>query len=267
MTEESVWWPRVQLVELEDLPWFPTLLRDAGTAYIALAGRAAGHAALLIPKVDEALERSGKDRLLDLCAGGGGPLPVVVEGLRASGRDVTAQVSDLYPNVDALQRVADASGGAITARLTPVNATAVPDDLDGLRVIFNAFHHFPPEVARQVLGDAVRAGQPIAVFEILSREPLPLVGLLLSPLTFALSLPFLRPFRLAWVPLTFLVPVLPAFVIWDGIVSWLRIYGVGELQRLVKSLDAPGWTWDIGRIRLGGAPAHATYLVGYPPEA
>lgn len=266
-TREAVWWPRMQLVELEDLPWFPSVMRDAGTAFIALAARVAGHAAMLVPKIEEALARSGTTDLVDLCVGGGGPLPVVVASLRARGWTGTAWASDLYPNRPAMARLAAESDGAIRPRPDPVDATAVPADLPGLRVIFNAFHHFPPDKARAVLEDAVRSGRPIAVFEIVSREPLPLLGLLMSPLNFALALPFLRPFHWAWVPLTYVVPALPAFVFWDGIVSWLRIYSVGELQALVADLDAPGWTWDIGRIQLGSAPAHATYLVGVPPRA
>jgi hypothetical protein len=56
--------------------------------------------------------------------------------------------------------------------------------------------------------------------------------------------------------------VLPAFVLWDGIVSALRVYGVDELRELVQGLD--GYDWDIRRVRLGAAPAHATVLVGVP---
>jgi hypothetical protein len=57
------------------------------------------------------------------------------------------------------------------------------------------------------------------------------------------------------------------FVFWDGIVSWLRIYSVEELRELVAGIDAQDWEWDIGTIKLGNAPAHATYLVGTPQPA
>jgi hypothetical protein len=87
----------------------------------------------------------------------------------------------------------------------------------------------------------------------------------LAPLNFCLTLPLQRPFRWTWLPFTFILPLIPAFILWDGVVSWLRIWSVGELKELVAELDAPGWSWDIGLIKLGKAPAHATYLVGYPP--
>jgi hypothetical protein len=147
-----------------------------------------------------------------------------------------------------------------------VNAAEVPAELPGLRLVFNAFHHFDRPLALAVIRDAVRQGQPFASFEVVSREPASLIAMGFAPLNFALALPFLRPFRWAWVPLTWVVPVLPAFVLWDGVVSWLRIWSVPELRELVAEVDAPGWTWDIGEIRLGSAPAHATFFVGYPPS-
>ncbi|MBK8409398.1 MAG: hypothetical protein IPL19_15610 [Sandaracinaceae bacterium] len=139
-----------------------------------------------------------------------------------------------------------------------MDATHVPADLAGVRTIFNAFHHFRLEQARGILR------QPIAVFEVVSRELPMLLGLLLTPLTVTLSMPLWRPFRWAWVLWTWLIPVMQLFVLWDGLVSWLRIYSVPELQALVADLDAPDWVWDIGTIQLGNAPLHGTYLVGYP---
>lgn len=266
LSAPPVRWRRVHLVELEDLSWFPAVFRDAGTSFLELAVTMSGHAALLVPKLAEAVRRSGQRHLVDLCAGGGGPLAVVVDGLAKEGLDVTAVQTDLFPNVGAFRRISAANPGKIAGEERPVDATAVPADLKGLRVMFNAFHHFTPEGARAVLADTVRARQPIALFEVVSREPFSLFGLMFSPLFFLLSLPRLRPFRWVWLFWTFIIPVIPAFILWDGLVSWLRIYSQGELAELVGSLDAPGWTWDIGTIKLGAAPAHATYLVGYPPS-
>jgi hypothetical protein len=106
----------------------------------------------------------------------------------------------------------------------------VPRGLDGFRTLFNAFHHFRPELARRILADAVAARRPIAVFEVVSRRLLPLVGLLLSPLNVLVLMPFVRPRRWSWLFFTYVVPVIPLFVLWDGVVSWLRIYSEPELR-------------------------------------
>jgi hypothetical protein len=256
---------RLHLFEWEDFSWFPSAWRDAGTSFLELAVRVSGHARLLAPKVEEVLRATGHTRLVDLCAGGGGPLPIVVSELATRGLDARAVLTDLYPNLPAFTRVAAASQGRITFHPEPVDATRVPPELDGLRVIFNAFHHLRPDAARAVLGDAARSNQPIAVFEVVSREPLSLLALLLVPLNFIFSLPFLRPFRFSWLFWTFVIPVLPLFVLWDGVVSWLRIYSPPELQALTRDIEVPdGWTWETGKIRLGKAPVHATWLVGRP---
>ena len=66
---------RRHLVELEDLPWWPRVFRDAATDYLVTAIRHArvydGHA----PRLAAAVKRAGADRIIDLCSGGGGPSP------------------------------------------------------------------------------------------------------------------------------------------------------------------------------------------------
>ncbi len=255
----------MHLFELEDFPWFPSSWRDAGTSFLELAMRLSGHAKILAPSVADAVRATGATRIIDLCAGGGGPLPIIMHELSKHGMPVKALLTDLYPNVPAFQRVAAASGGLIEAHTEPVDATNVPRELGGLRVMFNAFHHFKPERAKAVLRDAVEKEQAIAIFEVVSREPLPLIGMLASPINFAVAVPFLRPFQWSWLLFTYLLPALPAFVLWDGLVSCLRIYSEAELRELTSSIETPtGWTWAIGRVRLGKAPAHATYLLGLP---
>jgi hypothetical protein len=254
----------MQLVELEDLPWFPAILRDGGTCFLEFAERMSGHGRMLVPPLERALDATGETHLSDLCAGGGGPAATIADELAKRGRTVTVTLTDLYPNTPAFERAAQASPGIVMGRAEPVDATAVPAELRGFRTIFNAFHHFPPALAKQILADAVRQRQPIGVFEVVSRELPMLLGLLITPISVTLSMPFWRPFRWPWLLLTWVIPVMQAFILWDGLVSWLRIYSVEELRALVADLDAPDWEWDIGTIQLGKAPLHGTYLVGYP---
>ena len=51
-----------------------------------------------------------------------------------------------------------------------MDATHVPRELAGLRTLFNGFHHFRPLDATAILADAVRARQPIAIFEASRRS-------------------------------------------------------------------------------------------------
>lgn len=256
---------RLQLVELEDLPWFPRVLRDGGTAFLELVARVSGHGRMMLPPLERALDATGESRLVDLCSGGGGPAAMIVDELARRDRRVSVTLTDLYPNLPAFEHAARKRDGAIRGHAEPVDATAVPPELKGFRTVFNAFHHLPPEAARKALADAVAQRQPIGVFEIVSRELPMLAALLFLPVAVTASVPFWRPFRWSWLFWTWLVPVMQPFVLWDGLVSWLRIYSEEELRELVAQIDAPpDWVWEIGTVKLGRAPIHGTYLVGYP---
>jgi hypothetical protein len=42
---------------------------------------------------------------------------------------------------------------------------------------------------------------------------------------------------------------------------------LGQRHELVQSIDAPDWVWEIGTIKLGNAPLHGSYLIGYPKQS
>lgn len=254
---------RRHLVELEDLPWFPRVVRDGATDYLAWITARSGQIEYLVPPLERLLRRTGEREIVDLCSGGAGPLPEVVTRLRARGLQVHATLTDFYPNLEALARVCESSDGALSYSPESVDATRVPEKLRGARTLWNAFHHFRPAQAREILAAAVAARRPIAVYEILSREPLQLVSLLLSPLVAVLTVPFWRPLRVSSLFFSWIVPLIPLVILFDGIVSWLRIYSEPELRELVTPLG-DAYEWEIGRLRLGRVPAHAIYLIGSP---
>jgi hypothetical protein len=259
--------PRIHAVELEDLPWFPRTIRDAMTDYLGYVGNLTpapyqGFTA----RLHLAMEAMGEREILDLCSGGTGPLPTIMRLLEEQhGYAVRARMTDLHPNLDRFEHARAASQGRIDFVATPVDATQVPADLGGFRLICNALHHFGPEQARALLANAVAHRRGIAVFEVLSRSLLAALGILPSPLAVLATTPFIRPFhwsRLLW---TYAVPVVPLACLWDGMVSVMRIYAPDELQALVD--EVPGsddYVWDIGRLRVAHAPARITYLIGRP---
>lgn len=252
---------RVHLFELEDQPWFPAVLRDAGTAYLQFVMKASGQSLLLAGPVGKALAKAGTDHIVDLCSGGSGPIVPIVEALAAEGRPVTVELTDAFPNHAAFEASAKGSQGRIRFVSTPVDATKVPAGMKGFRTLFNAFHHFRPDAARAILQAAVDARQPIGIFEVASRQPLMMLGIAFSPLAVLLTMPLLRVRPLAFV-FTYLVPIIPLFVLWDGLVSCLRTYSEPELRALVATVNAPDWEWEIGRVPLSKAPIFGTYLVG-----
>jgi len=93
------------------------------------------------------------------------------------------------------------------------------------------------------------------------------VPLIAAPIMVLLLVPFLRPFRASWLVFTYVIPIIPLFVLWDGFVSGLRVYSVSELEALVAGIGGGDYVWEAGRIQMGAQPVRATYLLGRPGSA
>lgn len=257
---------RMQLVELEDLAWFPAPVRDAGTDYLRFALVAGNAYAPAAPLLVRLLRETGTLHVIDLCAGGGGPWQRLLPTLAAEGVACAVLLTDRYPNPSALDGFPKEVRH--TCQLSyhphPVDACAVPPELTGVRTLFTALHHFPPDAAAALIGDAVRHGAPIAIFEATQRTIGSILITLLAPLFVLLMTPFIRPFRWSRLLLTYLLPAVPLMVLWDGIVSCLRSYTIAELHELVNRVPAADrYDWQIGVARSNGA-APITYLLGKP---
>ncbi len=256
---------RVHLFEFEDQPWFPGVVREAMTDYLAFMGAPEKPYVGFSERLAAALERTGDDTLLDLCSGGGGPaLPIARLLSRRRSRPLRVVLSDLYPNRPRFELARRENGGLIDFVEQPVDALRVPEELPGFRLISNAFHHLPPELARSCLRDAAQKGRGIAVCELVSRSPGSVLQVSVGLLTMFLVTPFIKPFRWSRLALTYALPVVPLCTLWDGVVSCLRAYQPDELRALVADIDVPDYEWEIGQLPIPRLPATVTYLIGAP---
>ncbi|HET8713150.1 MAG TPA: hypothetical protein VFM23_05645 [Gemmatimonadales bacterium] len=235
---------RLHLVEIHDLPWCPPSLRDGLTDFLAFSLNLARAYEPAGPLLRRAVARTGARRIVDLCAGAGGPWSWL-----GSEVGVPVILTDLYPHAGAVHP-------------GPVDARSVPESLDGFRTVFTAFHHFRPAEARAILADAVQKGQGIAVFEAARRAPWEILVVALTWLGVLLAAPFIKPWRWSRLFWTYLPPLLPLVGTFDGIVSCLRAYSSAELETLVSGLDS--YDWEIGDLRGGWSPLRGTYMIGIP---
>jgi hypothetical protein len=254
---------RRHLVELEDLSWWPQLFRNAATDYLVTALHHTRMYTGLAPQLADAIKRSGATRITDLCSGGGGPWPDLLPALRAHGADVPVTLTDKYPNTAALSRVARTTPGT-RFESESVSATDVPPHLAGFRTVFTAFHHFRPADARAILAAAVRDRQGIAVAEATSRRLMALCLMALVPLTVWVLTPLIRPFRWSRLFWTYLVPVIPLAILFDGVVSCLRVYTPDELLAMGREVGDPEYEWEAGVAYPPGSPIPMPYLIGVP---
>jgi hypothetical protein len=261
---------RVQFIELHEQPWFPSSLRadvtDALQFGFNLLRAYAPIAPLLQSMIDSTGNRTNAPQsIVDMCSGGGGPWLDLARRLRcrdAGGDSAGLQVwlTDKYPNIEAFQSVAS-SNHHITFYPEPVDAMKIPGALKGPRTMFTSFHHFSPEDARAILQNAVDAGESIGIFEVTKRAPLTIGFIFAGILLLFLHTPRIRPFRWSRLLWTYLIPVIPLVLLFDGVVSCLRTYRPQELREIVEKLTSCQYQWEIGELATGKMPV--TYLIGY----
>jgi hypothetical protein len=257
---------RIQFIELHEQPWFPRTLRNEITDALQCGSQHLKAYSPISDLLQQALDASGSRSVVDLCSGSGGPWLDLSHKLREGTPAHCIWLTDKFPNLEAFENVKSASLNFIDFCGAPVDAMKVPAELVGFRTMFSSFHHFPPAHARAILQNAVNAKQGIGIFEITSRTA-SAAGMMflwsLTPFAFA---PAMHPFRWSRLFYTYLLPLIPLVLLFDGLVSCLRTYRVQELRGLIHELGPTEYLWKTGKQlgAFGGLPV--TYLIGYPRE-
>lgn len=253
---------RLTLFEFEDQPWLPAWVRDSLTDHLAQLFRSPAVTPLHVAMADRlgvVLERSGTTHLVDLCSGAGGPLPAVLPLLDARLHGtVTATLTDRYPNHD-LTRAPTGDEHRLQVEPNPVDARSIAPEVDGVRTVFNAIHHFRPSDIALVLRSATAGGRSLAIFEPFERRPRLAARLAVGGLRDGWRSAAHRPgppWRAAALRL-----LLPVVLAWDGVASVLRGYEADELLAIAEGA-VPAARWRAERVELpwGGM----TVLVGEP---
>jgi hypothetical protein len=251
---------RIHLFEFEDQKWFPSLIRNYGTDFLQFLSNKTKMYKPIIPVLEKGLKECGHDQIIDLGSGGGGGLIWLNEELKKNNHQLKILLTDFYPNIAAFEYTKNQSDNFDYVK-TSVDAREVPQELKGLRTQFLSLHHFKPEDAKKILQNAVDSKSSIAIFEGQERSIASLLAMFFSPLSVLFTTPFIRPFKLGRLIFTYLIPIVPLFVWWDGIVSSLRTYSVKEMNELVKNLNnSQSFKWEIGRLKSG--PGVILYLLG-----
>jgi hypothetical protein len=264
---------RIHFIEFHEQAWVPSMIRDYVTDALQFGFNLFELYGRTVALVERALDATGSRSIVDLCSGGGGPWIELSRGLEArrtkAGKTaVTITLTDKFPNLGAFERLKTVSKGRLSFYPGPVEATNLPEELTrtqaSLRTSFTSFHHFRPKQARAILQNAVDSGDAIGVFEATRRAPMTILAGIGFVLVLFLATPWMRPFRWSRLLFTYLLPIVPFFLWFDGIVSNLRSYGPGELRELTGQLGANGkkYHWETGELATRFTPI--TYLIGWP---
>lgn len=256
---------RIHFFELEDQSWFPASLRNWGTDFLKILATKIGMFTPAIPLIKEVLYKTREHHIIDIASGAGGSMLSIAKKLKQEIPDLKITLTDYYPNIPAYKETVRQSPEIFSYIEFPVDARKVPPTLKGLRTHFLSLHHFKPEMAKEIIQNAVEDGAPVAFFEGQERSVQNFLAIALSPISLFLLTPFIRPFSRGRFFFTYFVPVMPLFVLWDGFVSCLRTYTVPEMQQLIA--EVPGshlYDWKVGRLKNG--PGILLYLIGTKKE-
>ncbi len=253
---------RVHLFEFEDQEWFPTFLRNYLTDFLQFLSNKSKLYQPILPLLTQKLKEDKANTIIDLASGGGGGLLWLNQELKKEIPTLNIVLTDYYPNVAAFERTRQLADN-FEYIPTPVDARQVPPHLQGFRTQFLSFHHFRPEDAAQILQNAIDKRASIGVFEAQDRSIPSIMAMIFSPITVLLVTPFIRPFSFRRLLFTYLLPIIPLFVLWDGVVSCFRTYSIEEMEALVATLsNTSTYNWEIGEKK--GKAHKILYLIGTP---
>jgi len=264
---------RTHTPELEDAPWFPAWMRDDMTRLLVVLGKVIRIPEAVTPILQRALAAQGTQTVVDLGSGAGGTMPLVLRHLRGQpGFEATQLVlTDKYPNEGAQQQLREAPQDGVSYLSSSVDATHLEKAPTGVKTMVNCFHHMRPDQAKAILSSAARTKQPLVIYEMADNTfpfavwllalPLGLLSVFLSALVFT---PFVRPLTVRQLVFTYLIPLLPLCYAWDGQASGPRIYGLADLEELLRDVPSDGYTWEKGPALLSDGKARGIYLLGLP---
>ena len=258
---------RFHLFEFEDQSWFPEVIRSGGMDYLRFLFMQTKMYQPIVKLIKETLEEAGENKIVDLCSGGGGYIEQIAQELNKSDKNkYSFLLTDKFPNIATYEYIKENSEATIGFCPTPLDVLDVPEDLKGMRVLFSAIHHFRPQQVQQILQQAVNAKAPIGIFDGGEKNIWIMLGILiLHPLGMLLVTPFLKPFKFSRLFFTYIIPLIPLYTIWDGLVSILRLYSPQDLYKIADSITNHNYKWKYGKVK-NSLGIKVAYLIGIPGE-
>lgn len=245
------------LFELSDIACCPSVFKELETDFLSFLWSVFPIYKDAASILSEALKDSCCKQVLDLCSGSGGPLLSILPYLSS---DVHILLSDIHPNTRQIENVKQLLNKHIEFVSQAVDVTKVSPKLKGFRTLFTSFHHFNTSEAMSILADAVKNSEGIAVFEITKCDVVHVLRELFLPLLVLSLTPFIRPFKWKRIIWTYVIPIMPFFILFNGMISNLKTYTISELHQLTASPLLDGFLWEFGSQPsfFGGL----TYLLG-----
>ncbi|TAQ87509.1 hypothetical protein B7494_g4168 [Chlorociboria aeruginascens] len=293
--------PRVHFYEINDQLWVPQYLREKVQSCLTLCWtfrapilQKASPAQLVASTLYRTLSSSVIDyTYVDFCAGAGGPTPVIEKDLnsklsnhtisQANGTNSRRKIelkpennggvkfvlTDLHPHIPDWTEAAKKSEN-LSFIAESVDAANAPNDLNcpaGKKVfrLYNlAFHHFDDKLGSEILKNTLENANGFGIFELQERTIFSFITVtLLWPLMLLIS-PFYFWRSPGHLFFTYIIPIIPFVLVFDGYVSSLRTRTAEEIEALMRDRGAltEGWEIQSGRQLHTFPTGYLTWVIG-----
>lgn len=258
------------IYECNDSPHCPQFIRESILEVLGNSIRDAGVYEKLAPRFIDFCTKHHIKNILEIGAGSGESTAVFVDAVfRHQQKPPHIYISDLLP----MHEVMKATAARYPDVLTPLedsldirNAAVAP--VHDMRMVLSAFHHFDPDVVRSFFKDAREQQLAIFIAEPFTNSLRAFFPLFLHGFT-SLARNGVQSSKMRFVKFffTFLLPLIPMCLLWDGLVSMIRMYDKKGFMEIVETLpeSESGYQWHYEEVKvpLGGT---ASLFTGYPVD-
>ena len=239
---------RIHAFEFIDLPWVPNIFRDGATDYLDFFFDQIG----FYKKENEAFSIFIREKqiqsITDIASGGGGGILSLYPLLQ---NDISIQLSDKYPNEQCITKIIQKKLPNVQYLSTPIDGMST-EDLSRITTdictMFGALHHYTPQQVELLLTNVAEQQKTIAIVDVTANDMLRKIpkALLIFPWILNMLVlflftwiftPFLRPITWWRLLFTYVLPIIPLVIAWDGTVSALRAYSAVDIQAIFDKIS------------------------------
>lgn len=239
---------RIHAFEFIDLPWLPNIFRDGATDYLdfffgKIQFYQKEHASL-----SAFIKTKQIQSITDIASGGGGGIMSLYPVLQSN---ISIQLSDKYPNEQCMAKIAQKNLSNVQYLSTPIDGMS-REDLGRITTdictMFGVLHHYTPQQVETLLENVAGQQKTIAIVDVKANDMLRnipkvvlvfpwIVNMLVLFVFTWLFTPFLRPITWWRLLFTYILPIIPFVIAWDGTVSALRAYSAVDIQAIFEKIS------------------------------
>ena len=227
----------MRFVEFGDLSIVPDLYHVYLRRYLVFFYKVFGYYKLWVPAFSDFIANINSKKLMECCSGAGDPLVLIDSQLNKQRfADVSFLLSDIQPHSEFVDKFNKSDDARFRYIEQSIDVTKTKEEFNYPKIFINSFHHLSPVQVEGVLKENFDARNEIIIMEYVRNSFLGYLSMFVGPLVVLLTLPFIV--RLKHLPVmvlfTYIIPLFPLMMLWDGVVSCKHEYSVGRLKKIIE---------------------------------